>query len=146
MSSPMTAGIVALMLEANPLATPQELKMMMAETAIKDTWTTANPDPNIWGVGKINAYGMFENFFFSSVSEEPGEPIKIFPNPTADQIFIEGAQNISIFVSNLMGKMVAISTSGESTISLDHLTAGMYIIRVISEENELIASRKILKH
>ena len=53
MSSPMAAGIVALVLEEDPTASPEDIKLLMANTAIKDNFTTDTPNPNNWGAGKI---------------------------------------------------------------------------------------------
>lgn len=145
MSAPMTAGIVALMLEANPIATPESLKMLMAETAIKDSYTTTNPDPNTWGVGKINAYGMFRDFIIVGVQDDSFQPINIYPNPTRDILYIDGALDHRIFVTDLMGKPCVTSQVNPASISLHHLSPGMYIIRIISKDNSLLAIKKFLK-
>ena len=57
-SSPLVAGVVALLLEADPKLTVDSVKSLLASTAIKDRFTGALPIPdNRWGAGKINAYG-----------------------------------------------------------------------------------------
>ncbi|MGN1375526.1 MAG: S8 family serine peptidase [Prevotella sp.] len=53
MSTPCTAGIVALWLEADPTLTSAEIKEIMSSTAINDEFTTASPDK--FGYGKIDA-------------------------------------------------------------------------------------------
>jgi serine protease AprX len=52
MAAPHAAGIIALMLEANPLLSPAEVKSILEQTA------TAMPDYAIWevGAGYVNAY------------------------------------------------------------------------------------------
>jgi len=57
-SSPIVAGIIALMLEADPTLTVATVKQLIQQTAIKDahTGTLAVPD-NLWGAGKIDALG-----------------------------------------------------------------------------------------
>ena len=54
MSAPHVAGIVALMLQANPDLTPAEARQFITETA--DTWADMGEIPNnAWGWGRINA-------------------------------------------------------------------------------------------
>jgi len=51
MATPICAGVVALMLEADPTLSPEEVKQNLLEGA--DHW--GNFDPNIYGAGYINA-------------------------------------------------------------------------------------------
>ena len=51
MSSPMVAGTLALWLEANPNLTPEDVREIFSETAIRDEWTSSQPN-NTWGYGK----------------------------------------------------------------------------------------------
>lgn len=56
MSSPVVAGVVALMLEANKSLTPKEILAILKETAYKDANTGPLTTPsNLWGAGKIDA-------------------------------------------------------------------------------------------
>ncbi len=57
-SSPLVAGVIALLLEAHPKLTVDSIKTLLKATAIKDKYTgDLNTPDNRWGVGKINAYG-----------------------------------------------------------------------------------------
>jgi minor extracellular serine protease Vpr len=57
-SSPLVAGVVALLLEASPKLTVDSVKSILSATAIKDNFTGALPQAdNRWGAGKVNAYG-----------------------------------------------------------------------------------------
>jgi hypothetical protein len=55
-SAPMVAGVVALMLEADPSLTPDEARTILARTAYKDSFTGPldSPDPR-FGHGKLDA-------------------------------------------------------------------------------------------
>ena len=57
-SSPIVAGIIALLLQANPALTSDQVKQLLQSSTIKDQFTGAliTPD-NLWGAGKVNAYG-----------------------------------------------------------------------------------------
>lgn len=59
MASPVVAGIVALLLEANPEAWWYEIKNRVISSAIQDTFTGNNLPDNFWGYGKINAFDAF---------------------------------------------------------------------------------------
>jgi subtilisin family serine protease len=147
MSAPMTAGIVALMLQANPSATPSELKMLMAETAIKDTWTTANPEPSIWGVGKINAYGMMKTYFQpSAVANDEMSFLHIYPNPATDQLYVDAPDENRIVIYNMLGKLcLSQPAMGNNSFSIAHLAPGMYVVKLLSSDNQLLAKQKLLK-
>ncbi|RXJ00349.1 peptidase S8 [Anaerobacillus alkaliphilus] len=60
MATPHVAGIVALMLEANPLLSPAEVKDILQRTA------TNMPGREAWevGAGYVNAYAALEEIFF----------------------------------------------------------------------------------
>ncbi len=59
MSSPIVAGAVALYFEKNPNAWWYEIKEVLAQTALRDTFTgpTANPT---YGQGKLDAFAMMQ--------------------------------------------------------------------------------------
>lgn len=55
MSSPTVAGIIALWLQANPNLTPSEIKDIIAQTAIHDSYTTGPNQGRFGPNGKIDA-------------------------------------------------------------------------------------------
>ena len=57
MSSPATAGVVALMLEANPELTPADVRSILEFTARQENYTgeLLGEDENVWGHGKVTA-------------------------------------------------------------------------------------------
>lgn len=52
-SSPYTAGVIALMLQANPKLTNSQIKAILVRTAAKDRFTGAVPNER-WGYGKLD--------------------------------------------------------------------------------------------
>ncbi|MDC3424667.1 S8 family serine peptidase [Aquibacillus sp. 3ASR75-11] len=71
MATPHVAGIVALMLEANPLLSPDEVKQMLQETA------TNMPGYEAWevGAGYVNAYAAVDRAMFG---KEYGKTVNLF--------------------------------------------------------------------
>ncbi len=147
MSAPMVAGIVALLLEENPFATPDEIKSLMAATAIKDEYTTDDPDANIWGYGKIDAHALMQSLFISAVEENNfTDGNFIYPNPTHDILNIDLEGEKLIIVSDMMGKICQRLKTSDQKISLVHLNAGVYLVSVYSLDNGLLGKGKVVKN
>jgi len=65
-ASPQVTGIIALMLELNPKLDAAQVKRILQETARRDAYTGAEPNPR-WGYGKVDALAAL-----TVVSEMPG--------------------------------------------------------------------------
>ncbi len=109
----------------------------------------ANPEiaPALQSIGFIpDPYGKEENANLNGTV--------IWPNPSTGNIkagfYVEGTPDISISVTNLTGKLIAlfnhnIISPGYNTIDLDlsSLTAGMYIVRFIAD-NQTTSTAKLM--
>lgn len=61
-SAPVVAGIIALMLEATPTLTPENVVQILQQTATKDKYTGNITTPDVrWGAGKVNALEAIKN-------------------------------------------------------------------------------------
>jgi subtilisin family serine protease len=58
MASPHVAGAVALMLQANPAFTPEDVKYYLSSATKRDLYTGSVPNYT-WGYGKLDAYNAF---------------------------------------------------------------------------------------
>lgn len=150
MATPVTTGIIALMLEANPTLTPDETKNILMETAIQDKFTGKLPatGTNTWGHGKINAYqAMRSAAGVTTVKNLPGisPDCILFPNPNHGAFTLDyiGAKDETLITSvyDITGKTIFTEnwkvTPGDNRkdYTLPSLTQGIYFIKVSSGIN-----------
>ena len=140
MSSPMMSGIIALMLEANPLLGPQQIKDYLASTAIKDSYTGLIPDSNRWGVGKVNAYAAIKRAVSSvGVNEQVYEnDLLVYPNPV-NTILIISMRNLEqtqFIITDITGKSISSGlVHQDGSIDVQSLTNGIYFLHLVTNQN-----------
>lgn len=141
-SAPVASGVVALMLQANPKLTYQQVHSIVKQTAIKDTYTgfTAN---NTWGEGKLNAFAAVKAAAaLNSVAEFNGQKpdCVLFPNPNNGQFTLAytgtTAQNLDVTVTDAAGRTISTEkwsvTTGDNlkTFNNRQLAGGVYFVKV----------------
>jgi len=146
MSSPAVSGIVALMLQANPKLSPEQIKEIFAQTAIKDNLTgpLAQGPTNTWGNGKVNAYGAVQRAI-QLASVAPGvtaADCAVYPNPSTGLFTIAytsiGAENVIVEIHDLLGQPVLSDiwsvSAGYNSRQYDVKSSGsgIYFIRLFS--------------
>jgi minor extracellular serine protease Vpr len=158
-SSPCAAGIVALLLQADPTLTPFQVQDIIATTAITDLNTGLLPasGTNNWGHGKINAYKAIKKVIqqlgvYSFTGKGPD--CVLFPNPGNGSFSLDYTslkdEDISISVTNIAGSLVTAKglhvSSGNNRFPLDisDQPKGVYIIKVSSAEG-MTAIKAIVK-
>lgn len=137
MSSPAVAGIVALILDANPYLATNQVKAILIETAREDTYTGTIPadGSTTWGWGKVNAYKAIQLALVTTGYNELAKPLDwlIYPNPSSTHIAIKNqpndVQTISIY--DLNGRLCKIITPFSASIDVSGLEKGTYILRMI---------------
>lgn len=130
MASPYTAGVFALMLDANPDLTPAE-----AIAIVRSTATTPLQKKPQWGGGILNAYEALKQAIdmagIASVAPDAYQPIDITPRGgNRYDIAAYGADIENITVTDVAGRITATyRPSGDSaTIDLCGLHTGAYIL------------------
>lgn len=138
MSSPAVAGIVALVLEADPTSTPQEVKDAIMRTARQDSHTGVIPigGSNMWGAGKVNAYqAVREVLWMNSVAEHSSTAMALWPNPTNDRFNIhltDATAPVHVTVTDITGRVIAETkqlASGLVSMDASQWSAGVYTVR-----------------
>ncbi len=160
MSSPMATGIVALLLQVNPSFTPQQIKNILAQTAIKDTYTTATPNATIWGAGKINAYqAVKEALIQTGINDRSlsvNSNLEMYPNPNNGHYIIEKigitTDPITVEVRNTAGVIVfsknnvSLNNQNQLEIILPELSSGIYFTTVSTVNSSSILKTVIIKN
>lgn len=74
-------------------------------------------------------------------------PVKVYPNPAADFITIEGLNTGTVVLYDVNGR-VALSTAHQfnQTIDVSALAAGVYVIEVKDQTNQVVNKQKIAIH
>jgi minor extracellular serine protease Vpr len=142
MSSPMVAGMVALMLEVNPNLSAEEVRGILKETARLDQQTGELPVGGDlrWGFGKANALAAVKAVIgLISSSEEflSFSEVSVFPNPASSEFTIRSRTMdymlVEIILYDLNGTQVireVFSTPvPEANISTINLSEGAYLLQ-----------------
>jgi subtilisin family serine protease len=145
MASPNCAGAVALLLEADSSLTAEEVKQIVIQTANKDSYTGATPNP-AYGNGKLYAYSALQEVLRRLVARAPfpeSVPLRIYPNPAQDLVHIlvpvSKQTAASIFIYDATGRVVSsyseqLYPTESSAVKLGHLPAGVYSLTVQTPE------------
>ncbi len=142
LSAPVVAGIVALMLEADPTLTASSALQILQQTATKDKFTGPLTTPDVrWGAGKVNALGALEAMGIPvALRHAPLSPSRTQPvllkrkgwNILTLQGFA-GAMPRKVFVElfNVQGRLLAsipVSADGIARVP-EHVAQGCFIAR-----------------
>jgi len=155
MSAPLVTGIVALMLEANPLLNAEQVKDILKTTARLDnnTGPIDSAGDLRWGWGKANALAAVKAAeLLASVPDARlnHEMFRFFPNPANHAVTIEmdrqlqGTATISVY--QLSGQRVILQEAAAGfplSVSVNHLDPGMYLI-VFQSGNEYGVGKLII--
>jgi len=152
MSCPFVAGVVALILQANPYLSVAQVKEIIHETATTDRYTNQSGVER-FGYGKINAYQAvlraLNTLSVEDYTETAVTQYTIFPNPTDGQCYVtvnSDAAQINYALYDLTGRVIAKDRMlpGVNHLDMQALPSGCYILRL--NDGNRIVSKKIVKH
>jgi subtilisin family serine protease len=154
MASPHAAGIIALMLEACPTLSPEQIKFILSKTSTRDALTGSDSN-NSYGYGRINAFEAIKaslsvqhsrsaNIHFESnllVFPVPASKTLVLSNPVlklrAGDIFIYDAGGRLLRTANLR-----FDSQGECSLAVDKMATGVYTFKV--QGNDLMTQGKFV--
>lgn len=148
MSSPAVTGIVALILEANPYLTVDQIRDIIFTTARNDEKTGPLVEHDSmdvrWGWGKIDAMKAVNkalSLLDIKQVEHLRTPLRLYPTPASSQVTINTGcgepQTLSVYSTD--GRLVFRSTAHfETILDLSGWHPGIYLLRVGSRTGKLI--------
>jgi minor extracellular serine protease Vpr len=139
MASPMVAGIAALILDANPYLSSQQVKEIIMQTAREDNYTGNIPDSGSvkWGAGKVNAYAAVKLALQTIGFEHTPTELEwnVYPNPVINELhftIVEDLPEIAEII-DIEGNVYEKSIQ-DGKLRVSDLAPGTYFIRLIVKE------------
>ncbi len=135
MSSPMVAGVAALILDANPYLSARQVKEIIMETARQDNITGIIPveGSTRWGAGRVNAYAAVKLALQTIGLEEPKNDLmwSVFPNPVANDLHFTIVEELpkQAEIVNLKGQ-ANLRAIINGKLNVSDLSPGNYFIRL----------------
>jgi subtilisin family serine protease len=135
MSSPMVAGVAALILDANPYLSARQVKEIIMETARQDNITGIIPAEGStrWGAGRVNAYAAVKLALQTIGLEEPANDLmwSVFPNPVANELHFTIVEELpkQAEIVNLKGQ-ANLRAIINGKLNVSDLSPGNYFIRL----------------
>lgn len=148
MSCPAVTGVVALLLQANPDLSVDELREIIFTTARNDSLTgplVARDSMDVhWGWGKIDALRAV-NEAVRRVGINEVEtlrlPLKVYPNPATGSVTVHTGcgERQELTVYSVDGRMVMqIPVQTQTTLDISSWVPGVYILRAGSRTEKLV--------
>ena len=143
MASPITAGIVALWLQAKPDLTPEDIFGVIERTSHQPEPEFSGTDKNIYyGWGEIDAYaGLLDILDIPSNIPELSmhQPAGISIRLSGHTLIIDGAEDgTSLTVYDLNGRPVFQTVTCGTSVQLPNLPTGVYAVQLGQKGSTLI--------
>ena len=143
------AGVAALVLQANPNLSSEQVKSILLETAYNDQFTE-QAGVLRFGAGKVNAYqAVLKALTTVGVDEyvTPKESLyTVYPNPAGSQCHVtaNSASDALCQLYDLSGRLVlqTLLTPGVNTLGLNDLTPGCYLMKITDEQT--VVTKKLI--
>ena len=127
-SSPITAGMVACMVQAFPQKTPAQIKQDLI--SISDRFN--NPD-NEYGYGIPD----FSQYSLNGITEFQSKNIHVYPNPANQYLFIKSDNDVVFQIFTIEGKLILSGKTHQNSININQLSKGIYLLRAGNEIHKI---------
>lgn len=140
MAAPHVSGIVALLLQINPLFTPAQIRDILKTGAVTDQFTSAVPNMQ-YGYGKVNAFAsVVYALQISGINTmNRGDWPMLYPNPFESELnlqFNKPQSDTYLSLTGIDGRCVyeTILDEGQTGIRIEtaNLSPGIYFLRMRS--------------
>lgn len=78
--------------------------------------------------------------------EEDGDKISVYPNPATDYFMLKNAENATkLLIYNIVGRQVKSfqTNGGNEKYIVNDLPKGMYVIRLLNDNNDLVETLRL---
>jgi hypothetical protein len=111
---------------------------------VQDIWPISN---TILRNAITGAGGVPTTCPSAAIEEEISETVQLFPNPVSDILTITTEFELQIEMFDMTGKLVdSFNAAGSKSYDCSHLGTGIYMIRAIDSEGQLVAVKKFMKN
>lgn len=138
MASPYVAGSIALWLEADDTLDIDDVKDIVAQTAIVDDDVTGSGTPLQWGAGKFDALGGLKEVLrrkgagLGNIVSDSKDAMIVSRDGSSYTFFIGGAADINARIYDTNGRCVATANGrgDQLTVDCSSLAHGIYVVRI----------------
>lgn len=144
MATPVVSGAIALWLEANPNLTIDEVKDIIAKTAVKDDYMkNSKADPVQWGAGKFDAYEGLKEVIRRTAVDGVKDNSRLLVQSNDNRhfnVFLGGASALNATIYNIAGQAVGQYAAAGDEINIDAsgLAAGVYVLQANHHTEKII--------
>ncbi len=147
MSCPVVSGVAALVLQANPTLSFEQMREILTSTARSDNFTGEVPNFS-WGYGKVNALAAVKEAvrLVGLESVIPQSEVKVLPNPTRNTLRVENMPQgcKRIVVCDICGREIMQTEATNAVVDVAELKSGVYFLKLECEGKAL--SFKFVKY
>lgn len=120
-ASPITAGMVACMVQAFPNKTPAQIKQDLL--SISNRYNNPNNEYG-YGIPDFSQYNLNNIKTFEQTNK------LIYPNPTSDYAYLTFNKDVDFQIYTIEGKLILSDKSKQKKIDVSQLSKGIYLFKV----------------
>lgn len=132
MSAPFVAGTIALMLQVNPMLTPEEAKDVIMSTANTSSYMSTLPN-NTYGAGRLNTLACIQKLVsldaIDNIGADNEHASQVWADRAAGTITISSPGSVQVKVYNISGALIGTfaTTSAYETIDASAWGHGVFV-------------------